>query len=311
MLPGIYMNDAISVRIKINMKRNSSTKKEQQFWAYTFLFFPLMLLTIFVFIPILFSFVISFFDWELMASHQKFAGLNNYIEIFGDKIFYKALVNTVFYTIGVVPIQTLLALFLAFVMNQKIRGRAFFRTAFYIPAVTSSVVTSIIFVAIYSKEGLLNSLLGNLGIQPNDWLTNPKTVLISIMMLNIWTTSGYFMVSFLAGLQNIPASLYEAARLEGATQSQQFWHITVPMVRPVTYFVVVMSLIGCFQVFDQVFVMSEGGPNNASTTMAYYVYQNGFKYFRLGYGAAAAILLAGIIMIVTVIQKKYFPPYPY
>jgi ABC-type sugar transport system permease subunit len=196
-------------------------------------------------------------------------------------------------------------------MNQKIRGRAFFRTAFYIPAVTSSVVTSIIFVAIYSKEGLLNSLLGNLGIQPNDWLTNPKTVLISIMMLNIWTTSGYFMVSFLAGLQNIPASLYEAARLEGATQSQQFWHITVPMVRPVTYFVVVMSLIGCFQVFDQVFVMSEGGPNNASTTMAYYVYQNGFKYFRLGYGAAAAILLAGIIMIVTVIQKKYFPPYPY
>jgi multiple sugar transport system permease protein len=293
------------------MKRNSSTKKEQQFWAYTFLFFPLMLLTIFVFIPIFFSLIISFFDWELMASHQKFAGLNNYIEIFGDKIFYKALLNTVFYTIWVVPVQTLLALFLAFVMNQKIRGRAFFRTAFYIPAVTSSVVTSIIFVAIYSKEGLLNSLLGNLGIQPNDWLTNPKTVLISIMMLNIWTTSGYFMVSFLAGLQNIPASLYEAAILEGATQSQQFWNITVPMVRPVTYFVIVMSLIGCFQVFDQVFVMSEGGPNNASTTMAYYVYQNGFKYFRLGYGAAAAILLAGIIMIVTVIQRKYFPPNPY
>jgi len=293
------------------MKKTSSTRKEQQIWGYTFLFFPLMLLTIFVFIPILFSFVISFFDWELMASHQKFIALNNYVEIFGDKIFYKALFNTVFYTIGVVPIQTILALFLAFVMNQKIKGRAFFRTAFYIPAVTSSVVTSIIFVAIYSKEGLLNSLLGNLGIQPNDWLTNPKTALMSIMMLNIWTTSGYFMISFLAGLQNIPESLYEAARLEGATQSQQFWKITVPMVRPVTYFVIVMSLIGCFQVFDQVFVMSEGGPNNATTTMAYYVYQNGFRYFRLGYAGAAAILLAGIIMIVTVIQKKYFPPNPY
>lgn len=246
-----------------------------------------------------------------MASDQKFIGLNNYIEIFGDKIFYKAMLNTVLYTIGVVPIQTILALFLAFVMNQKIRGRSFFRTAFYIPAVTSSVVTSIIFVAIYSKEGLLNTLLGNLGILPNDWLTNPRTALISIMMLNIWTTSGYFMVSFLAGLQNIPESLYEAARLEGATQAQQFWHITVPMVRPVTYFVIVMSLIGCFQVFDQVFVMSDGGPNNATTTLSYYVYQNGFKYFRLGYGAAAAIVLAGIIMTVTVIQKKYFPPNPY
>jgi multiple sugar transport system permease protein len=271
----------------------------------------LMLLTLFLFIPILYSFVISFFDWELMASQQKFVGISNYTEVFGDKIFYKALLNTVLYTVGVVPIQTILALFLAFVMNQKIPGRSFFRTAFYIPAVTSSVVTSIIFVAIYSKEGLLNSILENFGIAPNDWLTNPKTALMSIMMLNIWTTSGYFMVSFLAGLQNIPNSLYEAAKLEGATQWQQFWNITVPMVRPVTYFVVVMSLIGCFQVFDQVFVMSEGGPNNASTTLSYYVYQNGFRYFRLGYGAAAAIVLAGIIMIVTVIQKKYFPPNPY
>jgi len=270
-----------------------------------------MLLTIFIFIPILFSFFISFFDWELMARHQKFVGIHNYVEIFGDKIFYKSMLNTVLYTLGVVPVQTILALFLAFVMNQKMKGRSFFRTAFYIPAVTSSVVTSIIFVAIYSKEGLLNSLLGNLGIGANDWLTNPKTALISIMMLNIWTTSGYFMVSFLAGLQNIPDSLYEAAKLEGASQRQQFWNITVPMVRPVTYFVIVMGLIGCFQVFDQVFVMSEGGPNNATTTLSYFVYQNGFKYFRLGYGAAAAIVLAGIIMIVTVIQKKYFPPNPY
>lgn len=288
-----------------------NNKQEQAFWAYTFLLFPLLLLGIFVFIPIIFSVVISFFDWELLASDQKFVGLDNYIELFGDKIFYKSLLNTVLYTVGVVPLQTFLALFLAFVMNRKMKGRAFFRTAFYIPAITSSVVTSIIFVAIYSKEGLLNTILGNFGIAPNDWLTNPKTALISIMMLNIWTTSGYFMVSFLAGLQNIPASLYEAAKLEGATQWQQFWHITVPMVRPVTYFVIVMSLIGCFQVFDQVFVMSSGGPNNATTTMSYFVYQNAFKYFRLGYGAAAAIVLAGIIMLVTFIQKKYFPPNPY
>ena len=129
------------------MKSKSSTRKEQEFWAFTFLFFPLILLTIFLFIPIFYSFVISFFDWELMASQQKFVGLDNYFELFGDKIFFKSMLNTVLYTIGVVPLQTMLALFLAFVMNQKIRGRSFFRTAFYIPAVTSSVVTSIIFVA--------------------------------------------------------------------------------------------------------------------------------------------------------------------
>ena len=141
-------------------------------------------------------------------------------------------------------------------------------------------MTSIIFVWIYSKPGLLNYLLNSAGVESNiDWLTNPVTVLPSIMMLNIWTTSGYFMVSFLAGLQNIPASLYEAAKIDGASQWQQFWKITVPMVRPVTYFVVIMSLIGCFQVFDQIFIMSSGGPDNASTTMSYFVYQNFFQVF--------------------------------
>jgi len=201
---------------------------------------------------------------------------------------------------------------LAFLMNQKIPGKTFFRVAIYIPAITSSVVTSIIFVWIYSKPGLLNFLLSKLGIESNiDYLTNPSTVLPAIMMLNVWSTSGYFMVSFLAGLQNIPQSLYEAAKIDGANTWQQFWKITVPMLRPVTYFVMVMSLIGCFQVFDQVFVMSSGGPDNASTTMSYFAYQNSFKYFRFGFGAASAIVLAMIIFTTTAIQKKYFPPDSY
>ncbi len=288
-----------------------STKIEQSFWAFLFLIVPLCLLIIFVFIPIVFAFIISFFDWELLRDEQTFIGIGNYTELFQDTIFWKAFMNTVLYTIGVVPLQTFLALFLAFIMNQKLKGRAFFRIAFYIPAITSSVVTSILFVAIYSNEGLLNSLLESIGLQGTDWLTNSKTALLSIMFLNVWSTSGYFMISFLAGLQNIPASVYEAAKIEGASQWQQFWNITVPMVRPVTYFVLVMSLIGCFQVFDQIFVMSSGGPNNATTTMSYMVYQNSFQYFRLGYGAAIAVVLAGIIFLVTIIQKRYFPPNPY
>ena len=268
----------------------------------------MLLLGVFVFFPIVFAFIVSFFDWNLLLPDKPFVGLANYIEVFKDPVFLKAFKNTVVYTIGVVPTQTLLSLILAFMMNQKFRGRTFFRVAFYLPAITSSVVTSIIFVWIYSKPGLLNYLLSVVGVTSNvDWLTNPNTVLASIMMLNIWTTSGYFMISFLAGLQGITKSLYEAAEIDGATTWQQFWRITVPMVRPVTYFVVVMSLIGCFQVFDQVFVMSSGGPNNASTTMSYYAYKNSFKYFRFGFGAASAVILACIIFATTWLQKRYLP----
>lgn len=285
-----------------------SAHREQTFWAYLFLLLPMLLLGVFVFFPIVFAFIVSFFDWNLLLPDKPFVGLANYIDVFNDPVFVKAFKNTLIYTIGVVPTQTLLSLILAFLMNQKLRGRTVFRVAFYLPAITSSVVTSIIFVWIYSKPGLINYLLSRIGINSDiDWLTNPNTVLVSIMMLNIWTTSGYFMISFLAGLQNIPVSLYEAARIDGATTWQQFWKITVPMVRPVTYFVIVMSLIGCFQVFDQVFVMSSGGPDNASTTMSYYAYKNSFKYFRFGFGAASAVILAGIIFATTWLQKRYFP----
>lgn len=289
----------------------SSKRREQARTAYLFIGFPLLLFGVFTFIPILFAFFISFYDWNLLIPEKTFVGLGNYIELFQDEVFLIAIKNTVVYTVGVVPIQTFLSLFLAFIMNQKLKGRAFFRVAFYIPAVTSSVVTSIIFIWIYSKPGLLNYLLSLVGIEGTDWLTNPDTALFAIMALNIWTTSGYFMVSFLAGLQSIPASLYEAAEIDGASQWTQFWKITVPMVRPVTYFVLVLGLIGCFQVFDQIYVMSAGGPVNSTTTMSYFVYNNAFKYFRLGYGAAGAVVLALIIFAATYIQKKYFPSEAY
>ncbi len=284
---------------------------EQARTAYLFIGFPLLLFAVFTFFPILFAFIISFYDWNLLIPDRPFIGLANYFELFQDRVFLIAIKNTVVYTLGVVPVQTLLALVLAFIMNQKLKGRAFFRLAFYVPAITSSVVTSIIFVWIYAKPGLLNYLLSLLGLEGTDWLTNPSTALFAIMVLNIWTTSGYFMISFLAGLQSIPASLYEAAKIDGANQWQQFWKITVPMVRPVTYFVVVLGLIGCFQVFDQIYVMSSGGPVNATTTMSYFTYNNSFKYFRLGYGAASAIVLAIIIFGATWLQKKYVPSEAY
>lgn len=204
--------------------------REQFRTAYLFIGFPLLLFSVFTFFPIAFAFIISFYDWNLLIPDRPFVGLANYFELFQDKVFLIAIKNTLVYTLGVVPIQTLLALVLAFIMNQKLKGRAFFRLAFYIPAITSSVVTSIIFVWIYAKPGLLNYLLSLAGLEGTDWLTNPSTALFAIMVLNIWTTSGYFMISFLAGLQSIPTSLYEAAKIDGANQWQQFWKITVPMV---------------------------------------------------------------------------------
>ena len=286
------------------MAQISTRQREMTTVAWLFLGFPLLLIGLFVFFPIAYSFFISFFDWNLVTNQRTFLGLTNYTRLFGDDLFWKSARNTFFYTIGVVPIQTFLALFLAFVMNQKIRGRTFFRVAFYVPAITSSVVTSTLFIALFSKQGIINQLFGF----ENDWLTNPRTAMLTIMANNIWTTSGYFMVSFLAGLQSIPDSLYEAARIDGASTWQQFWKITVPMVRPVTYFVLVLGLIGCFQVFDQIFIMSAGGPVNSTTTMSYYVYVNGFKYFKLGYAAAAAIVLAVLIFSANQVQNKYFKP---
>ena len=286
------------------MTQVSTRQREMTTIAWLFLGFPLLLIGLFVFFPIAYSIFISFFDWNLVTNQRNFLGLTNYTRLFGDALFWKSARNTFFYTIGVVPIQTFLALFLAFVMNQKIRGRTFFRVAFYIPAITSSVVTSTLFIALFSKQGLINQISGF----ENDWLTNPRTAMLTIMANNIWTTSGYFMVSFLAGLQSIPDSLYEAARIDGASTWQQFWKITVPMVRPVTYFVLVLGLIGCFQVFDQIFIMSAGGPVNSTTTMSYYVYVNGFKYFKLGYAAAAAIVLAVLIFSANQVQNKYFKP---
>ncbi len=293
------------------MKKGLSDRQKQTRSGYLFLIFPIIIFGIFTIFPMFFALFISFYDWNLLIPDKPFVGLANYIELFQDEVFLIATKNTIIYALGVVPVQTILSLFLAFLMNQKLPGRGFFRLAFYLPAVTASVVTSTIFIWIYSKPGLLNYLLSLAGINGTDWLTNPNTALLSIMALNVWSTSGYFMITFLAGLQNIPASVYEAAKIDGASAWTQFWKITFPLVRPVTYFVVVLSLIGCFQVFDQVFIMSQGGPVNSTTTMSFFVYINSFKYFRLGYGAASAIILAMIIYFVTVVQKRYFPPEPY
>ena len=281
-------------------------RKKDNITGYIFLGIPLLINSVFLFYPIIYSFILSFYDWNLLSPEKNFIGLDNFKELFTDKVFLISIQNTLIYTAGVVPLQTIIALLMAVLLNQKVRGRPFFRTAFYIPSITASVVTSVIFMWIYAKPGLLNFLLSFIGIQGPDWLASTDFALSSIMMLNIWSTSGYFMVTFLAALQNIPESLYETALVDGAGKFKMFWNITVPMVRPAVFFVVTLGMIGCFQVFDQIYVMSSGGPANATTTMSYFVYQNAFKYFRMGYASAAAVVLFFFILFFTLIQKRYY-----
>lgn len=279
-------------------------ERQEALVAYAFLAPVIGLTSIFVFAPILSSLPLAFFDWSLLGEGPRFVGAANFVELLEDEVFWVALKNTVVYAAGVVPAQTLLALLLAVVVNQGLPGQALFRAAFYVPAVTSSVVTSVIFLWIYSKTGLINYLLAQVSIEGPDWVGSPSTALGSIMMLNVWSTSGYFMVVFLAALQGVPPVLYEAAKVDGANSWTRFWAITVPTVRPAIVFVSTLGLIGCLQVFDQIYVMSSGGPVNATTTVSYFIYNAAFKYFRFGYAAAASIFLFLVILSLTLAQKR-------
>jgi multiple sugar transport system permease protein len=305
---------------------------------------PAMLIFgVFVFGAILFAFYVSLHDWRLTDRGgaralftdpgRSWVGLDNYKHVLRNGDFWNAFGNTTWYAAGVVPLQTATGLTLAVLANRKIKGRSFFRTAFYFPSISSSVVISIIFLWMYSARGPINYVIRELGgPTPRPvWLSNPKGVielaagqvgidsvpswlegpsvaLLSIMLLNVWTTTGTMMVVFLAGLQNIPGDAYEAAALDGASRFRMFRDITIPLLKPVTAFVVTIGLIGTFQVFDQIWMMSEGnngGPFRTTTTVAFLVYLEGFRQGRgLGYASAIAVILFLIILCLYFIQRR-------
>jgi len=281
--------------------------------AYTFLAPALALVLVFGIWPLLTAFWLSFHSYDLF-SNPKWVGIENYRYLLFQADFWISIRNTTIYTFVVVACQTALSMGLALIMDQKIRGKAFFRTAFFLPSVTSSVAISLIFMFIFFKNGVLNQglvvlhldkVLTLVGLEPPvDWLGDPRTALSAIMIQNIWSTSGFFMIVFLAGLQDIPESLYEAARVDGASRWDQFRNITLPLLRPTTFYVVTMGLIGGFQIFDQVYVMTAGGPLKSTLTTAYLLYQEAFVNFNMGYACAIAFVLATIIFICTMAQKK-------
>lgn len=277
--------------------------------GYTFMAPALIVLGVFLALPVIYAIVLAFHKVQLLGEvSYRFTGLKNFIRMQDDERVWIALNNTIQYVAIVVPTQTILALILAVLLNTKIRGRSWFRVAFFLPTVTSSAVLTLIFMWIYNSNGLLNYFLGALGFPTYNWLGDPAVALKGIMLMNIWATAPLFMVIYLAALQDIPESLYEAASIDGATAWEKFWFITLPFLRPVTFFVIVMGIIGTFQLFDQSYIFSNGsgGPDNSTLTIVLLIYQYAFKSLDMGYALALTLVLALVIMTVTLIQRTFF-----
>jgi multiple sugar transport system permease protein len=260
-------------------------------------------------LPILFAVFLAFYRADLLGQVSfTFKGIGNFTRMASDERVWIALKNTAQYVIIVVPLQTMLALILASVLNTKIKGKNIFRVLFFLPTVTSSTVLTLMFMWILNSQGLLNEFLKLIGLPTYNWLGNPAVALKGIMGMNIWSTAPYYMVVYLAALQDIPETLYEAAEIDGAKGWDKFWMITFPMLRPATLFVIVMGIIGTFQLFDQAYIFSagSGGPNNATLSVVLLVYQYAFKSLDMGYASAITLMLATVIMLATLLQRIVF-----
>ncbi len=294
--------------------KKSNTRQFQDTLAGWILILPIVILMlIFVIGPAVYSFVLSFTDHNILKPQEtEVVFFENYIKLFQDPDFYQALWNTFRYSIFVVPIQTTIALLLATVANQKIRGKTFFRVAYYIPAVTSAVASASMFMFLFNTNGIANKFLANFGFDPVSWFADPTFALPLAMVMAIWSTVGTQMLVFLAGLQEIPSDVYEAASIDGATGIKRFINITVPLLSEKTMFVVVTGIIGTLQMFDQAFIISggKGGPLGSTTTIVLYLYNKAFSENRLGYGSSVAVVLFIIIFTLTMLQKYFFEVRP-
>jgi len=292
-------------RRRINPKWNIT----ENLAGYLFMTPTILVLGTFVVLPILYAVFLSLQKVQLLGGIEyEFIGFRNFTRLVEDERVWIALRNTAEYVAIVVPSQTVLALILAVTLNSGIRGKNSWRILYFLPTVTSSAVLTLIFMWIYNTDGLLNDFLAFVGLPTYNWLGDPAVALKGIMLMNIWSTAPFYMVIYLAALQDIPQTLYEAAELDGANGWKQFIHITIPLLKPVTFFVVAIGVIGTFQLFDQSYIFSAGtgGPNNATLTVVLLIYQAVFRNLEMGYAAAIAFLLAAIIIVITLIQRRLF-----
>ena len=260
---------------------------------------------LFVAFPVIFSIVLTFHQWNII-SPMKYIGLANYTRLFQDKFFSQSLVNTLIFLIIHIPLQIIIALLLAETLNQKIKFRGFFRAAFFLPVIVSGVVVTILWQQLYGFDtGLFNKILTAIGLGRIGWLVDPSWAMPSIAIMATWKNVGLYIILFLVGLQTVPVHYYEAADLEGATHWQKFFKITLPMINPTIFMVVVLSTIGGFSLFIEPYVMTGGGPLNSTLSAVLYIYKQGFFYYHMGYSATLGLFFAVLILSVVAVQKKF------
>ncbi len=275
-----------------------------KFLALVVLLFPSVAgMVVFVMLPIVASLVLSFSQWNMIGK-IKWIGMQNYEKILVDPNVYEALFNTLIFIAGYLPSVIIIALGLALLLNSKLKGKVAYRAIYFVPVVTSWVAVSLIWKWLLNPEfGVINFALSLIGIEGPGWLFDPNWAMSGIIMTSVWKDIGFVMVIYLAGLQDIPETLYEASELDGANSWQKFYSITWPLLARTTFFVTTISLINSFQVFDQVWVMTRGGPAGATSVMMELIYKNAFSYFKMGYASAISWVLFVIIFAVTIAQN--------
>lgn len=284
-------------------KRMGKLARQEEKWFYIFISPWLIGLGVFWIGPILFSFFMSFTEWDLVSS-PVWIGLKNYVNLFHDPLFYSSLANTLYYTAGTVALGTIAAFLAALLLNQRLKGINWFRTVYYLPSVISPVAMAILFTWLYNPEfGLINYLLSRVGLKGPKWLFSETWAMPALIFMCLWYI-GTNMVLFLAGLQEIPSQLYEAARIDGASWWYQFRHVTLPLISPTTFLVIVMSVIYSFQIFTQVYIMTNGGPGYTTMVYILYLYNNAFQWWKMGYASALGWILFAVILGFTLIQFR-------
>lgn len=281
-----------------------SKKKSRRAWtAYLFVLPYLIAFVLFRFGPAIAGFLISLTNWNIL-SNPSFVGLKNYQVLVSDPQFRTSLINTVYFMALTAPPLVLLGLALALLVDQRLHGRVITRTAIFMPYVVMSTVVGVIWLWVFNKEsGILNYYLGFVGIRPIPWLTNTDTAMPGVSIATLWWTVGFNMIIFLAGLQDVPQELEDAARVDGANELAVFRHVTLPLLAPATFVVVMLTLINTFQVFDQIYVMTGGGPSLATLTIIQYLYNQAFETHLLGYGSAVAYIALAVLVALALIQR--------
>ncbi|ONI42293.1 hypothetical protein AN640_01260 [Candidatus Epulonipiscium fishelsonii] len=279
-----------------------SFRKNWKEWLGAYIFIAPAMIGLFLFMvyPLIKGMYLSFYDVKLMD--QTFIGLDNYAKLFNDKHFIQALGNTAQYTLGIIALGVPLSLIMAVFMNQKMTGITGFRLFYYLPVITSMIAVSMVWKGLFTADGLINQIIGLIGIDPVNWLTDERYALMAVIIMSIWKGSGFNMLVFLGGLQTIPTSIYEAADVDGASPITKFFKITLPLLSPTIFFVSVTTIINSFQVFEQAQILTDGGPKGATSTIVLTIYENAFEAFQPGYASAQAVVLFLILLSITILQ---------